>query len=119
MSAVKDRKGEELLKTLARQAKAMKLTVWQWKPGPVAAGHAGNSYHYQTYRDGVGKAFDAYGSLYRMWRYARWINKHAPQVTEGIHNPGLSRKNGQRVSSSYWGPVTWRAHRNHVHVACA
>ncbi|MCA1708650.1 MAG: peptidoglycan-binding protein, partial [Actinobacteria bacterium] len=53
-----------------------------------------------------------------MDRAARWANEHlVGQLTEGIHNPGLSVKNRSRVPSSYWGPGTWDAHRNHLHFA--
>jgi hypothetical protein len=81
------------------------------------------SYHYQTYPDGVGRAFDAYGSWWRMVLFMRAVRKHhGAHLTEGIFNPGhwwrgLSVKNGRRVDHSFWGSETWNAHKSHVHLA--
>jgi hypothetical protein len=98
------------------------LHVFEWLPGHVGS-HAANSLHKQAFADGVGKAFDAYlpvdsSGLTVMFRYGRFIVRHAPEVSEGIHKYGLSIKNGQPVSSSFWGSVVWDEHRNHVHVGC-
>jgi hypothetical protein len=84
-------------------------------PVIVSASHSANSWHEQTYPDGVGKAFDAYGA--QQTAYAQYLDAHAPQLTELINNPGASRKNGHHVSPSFWGSMTWRNHTNHTHVA--
>lgn len=110
--------GEPLLKELAHVARyGFNLSVWQWKgrTTPVS-GHSAHSMHYLTWRDGKGKAFDAFGSASAMESYGRWVDNHAPQVDEGIHNPGLSRKNGSSVAPAVWGSSTWAAHRNHCHI---
>ncbi len=53
-----------------------------------------------------------------MDRAARWADERlAGRLAEGIHNTGLSVKNGSRVNSSFWGSGTWNAHRNHIHLA--
>ena len=53
-----------------------------------------------------------------MDRAARWADERlAGRLTEGIHNTGLSVKNGSRVDSSFWGSGTWAAHRDHLHLA--
>jgi hypothetical protein len=112
------RHGENLLKDLAHVARyGYNLNVWQWegRTSPVG-GHAAHSMHYQRYPDGIGKAFDAYGTASNMEAFGRWVGRHAPQVDEGIHNPGLSRKNGKNVAPSFWGSSTWSAHINHVHL---
>lgn len=110
--------GEPLLKHVAHLAQhKFKCVVWQWLPGYVGS-HAPGSLHYQKFSDGVGRAFDAYGR--RMGIFAWWVGKyHGKHLTEGIYNGRLiklSIKNGQHVPSSYWGPVTWAEHANHVHV---
>ena len=97
------------------------LTVWQWKPGHVGQ-HAPGSLHYQTFRDGTGRAFDIYGPRWREARFLRWLRRtgNDKHLTEGIFNGivfKLSVKHGQRVPSSYWGAQTWAAHRNHIHIA--
>lgn len=110
--------GERLLKELAHVARyGFNLSVWQWagRTAPVT-GHSAHSMHYLRWPDGIGKAFDAYGSAKNMEDYGRWVDQHAPQIDEGIHNPGLSRKNGQHVDPSTWGSVTWGAHTNHTHI---
>jgi phage-related protein len=38
-------------------------------------------------------------------------------ITELIHNPNESIKNGQVVPPSFWGAATWAEHANHVHWA--
>lgn len=106
--------GEALLKHLAYVARdGFGVTVWQWLPGHVGS-HSEHSLHNQRFPDGVGKAFDAYGP--NMRGFARWCDRYAPQLDELIFNPGVSRKNGVRVPTSYWGSETWLAHTNHVHV---
>ena len=114
--------GERLLKAIAHTARTRYgLTVWQWLPGEVGT-HAPGSLHGQVFPGtNVGRAFDAYGSWLRMFRFARWVRKNAPQVTEGIFNTGLgngslSIKHGRRVSAFYWGSVVWAEHKNHVHI---
>lgn len=114
----RDRHGEALLRLLVHVARrGFGLSVWQWAghTSPVS-GHSQHSMHNLRWSDGTGKAFDAYGSARRMRRFAAWVDRYAPQVDEGIHNPNLSRKNGKRVLSSYWGSETWLAHLNHVHI---
>jgi hypothetical protein len=74
--------------------------------------HVTNSLHYQ------GRAEDLAASSSIMNQAAKWILQNfGSQLAEGIHNPGLSIKNGKTVPSSFWGAVTWQAHRNHIHVA--
>ncbi len=119
--------GEDLLKYLAWSARHnFGLTVWQWStPGNrlPRSGHASGSYHYQEFSDGYGMAWDAYGSLWRMGKFAAACQKHhASHLTELIHNSAFPRMNGSvkhgRVEPySYWGQTTWRNHRNHVHCA--
>lgn len=116
---------KELLVHLAKVARTKyKLTVWQWLPGHVGS-HAPGSLHGLTFPGShVGRAFDAYGSRWRMARFARHCKKvHGERLTEGIFNYGrlgsrwnLSIKHGHHVSPAYWGPVTWTNHKNHVHV---
>jgi hypothetical protein len=112
---------EKLLERLVHVARyGFNLTVWQLKgrTSPVS-GHAPGSMHYRTFRDGLGEAFDAFGAESDMRAFGAFVNRWAPQVDEGIHNPGLSRKNGRGVPSSVWGSATWSAHRNHVHIGNA
>jgi phage-related protein len=45
------------------------------------------------------------------------LGRAFPGMTEGIHNPNLSIKNGRVVPSSFWGAATWAEHANHVHWA--
>lgn len=117
---------EQMLKHLAEVARSrFKLNVWQWKPGAVGSGHAKGSLHNLTFHDGVGRAFDAYGTgvvgRLRMARYARWLKRaHKARLTEGIFNgrwTHLSVKHGKTVAPSYWGASTWAEHDGHVHVA--
>jgi hypothetical protein len=72
-----------------------------------------------TFRDGLGQAFDAFGAESDMRAFGAFVDRWAPQVDEGIHNPGLSRKNGNAVPASFWGSATWSAHHNHVHIGNA
>lgn len=75
--------------------------------------HVTHSYHW------LGRAFDlGANSQQAKDRCGEWCNEHvASSLTEGIHNPNLSVKYGQRVPASYWGPAIWQGHINHVHVA--
>lgn len=80
--------------------------------GPVAPVHATNSLHYQ------GRAFDAAGDDDAMRQYAGWLaDNYAGSITELIHNPNGSIKDGGRVDAGFWGDTTWAAHANHVHLA--
>lgn len=75
----------------------------------------GISYH------SSGRAVDMAGPPAYMNKVARWINSSGfyRHLTEGIHNPTLSVKNGQKVPPSFWGPVVWPQHLNHIHMALA
>jgi hypothetical protein len=73
--------------------------------------HAGNSLHY------TGEAVDSSASSAYMYRAAAWIASHLTNaLTEGIHNPNLSVKYGQRVSPSFWGSSVWAGHADHIHL---
>jgi hypothetical protein len=66
----------------------------------------------------VGEAVDLAGPPGLMNRAARWIGANmGGQLLEGIHNTGLSIKNGQPVSPGFWGGSTWAGHANHIHLA--
>jgi ribosomal protein L13E len=75
--------------------------------------HAPGSYHYR------GLAADISGTPGAMARAVRYIMSSGiwHSLLEGIHNPGLSIKNGQRVSPTFWGAGTWAEHANHIHLA--
>jgi hypothetical protein len=73
--------------------------------------HANGSLHYQ------GRAMDFGGDPGAMLTFANQLKSTRP--TELIHNPNASMKNGQYVPPSFWGPETWAAHANHVHVGYA
>lgn len=75
--------------------------------------HAPGSYHYR------GLAADLGGNPDLMNRAASWLAGNAKALTEGIHNPGLSVKDGVAVPSSFWGATTWAGHMDHIHVAVA
>lgn len=92
-----------------------KLRVSEYPPfGPVHQVHSANSWHYK------GKAFDCSGPPAQMQAFASYVKtNYGRTVTELIHNPGFSIKNGQVVPPSYWGSDVWANHRNHVHVAIA
>ena len=121
-------RGERLLNAIAHTARTkFKLHVWQWEGHPelgAVGTHAPGSLHYQTYPDGIGRAFDAYGPSENMIHFARWVAHHAPQVTEGIYQSNygtrhsLSIKNGQRKGNpvDFWGQAVWDEHKNHVHI---
>jgi hypothetical protein len=114
--------GEALLNHLAYLAARYGLTVWQWKGKGEVGQHSANSLHFQTYVDGIGRAFDAYGPSMRMRSYAWHLRiVYGRRLSEGIHNCGvpggnLSVKNGENVPASFWGATTWDNHTNHVHV---
>jgi hypothetical protein len=75
--------------------------------------HAAGSLHY------LGRAADLAGSAQLMAHAVAWIKSSGTGalLTEGIHNPGLSIKNQKNVPASFWGSVTWAAHKNHIHLA--
>jgi len=78
--------------------------------GYATSGHEPGSLHYS------GQAVDLIGG--DMNNEAAWIGAHyGSELTEGIHNPTLSIKDGQHVDPSYWGEPTWAEHRNHIHLA--
>lgn len=94
-------------------------------------GHAEGSYHYAKGTDGDGLAVDFGGSIPgvtpstakemgNIWRAFMFV---APQLAELIHNnpaEGITKaiKNGRMVDgASFYGPVVWPDHRDHVHVA--
>jgi uncharacterized protein YutE (UPF0331/DUF86 family) len=80
----------------------------------TGGGHAANSYHYR------GMAVDISGASEIMNAAARWIRSSmGKSLTEGIHNPGLSIKNGQQVPPGFWGGTVWGQHANHIHIAVA
>jgi SLT domain-containing protein len=81
----------------------------------TGGGHAANSYHYK------GEAVDiASGDYGYMTKAAAWIKqKMGRNLTEGIHNPNLSVKDGKNVAPSFWGTTTWANHANHIHLAVA
>jgi phage-related protein len=49
--------------------------------------------------------------------FARKIMASFGNITELIHNPNASIKNGQQVPPSFWGAATWQQHLSHVHWA--
>lgn len=115
--------GGDLLHYLAEAAVYdFGLHVWQYdhtRWGPSGTGHAPGSLHYLHDSKGRGRAYDAYGAEHVMARYAAVLrDHHAGQLTELIHNPNASVKNGRAAHPAvdFWGPVTWEEHRNHVHV---
>lgn len=79
----------------------------------TGGGHAANSYHYR------GLAADISGTPQAMARASRYIRSSGVwrRLLEGIHNPGLSVKNGQNVPPSFWGANTWADHMDHIHLA--
>jgi hypothetical protein len=91
------------------------LRVGEYPPfGPVHQVHTSGSYHYK------GQAFDASGIEVRMHAFAQFVKQnYGRTITELIHNPGFSIKNGQVVPPSFWGTEVWNGHKDHVHVAIA
>jgi hypothetical protein len=66
----------------------------------------------------IGEAVDIAGPPGLMSAAASWIKTHlGSQLLEGIHNTGLSIKNGANVPPSFWGARTWAQHANHIHLA--
>lgn len=57
-----------------------------------------------------------YGSLNELWG-SGLRHYEGGGLLEGIHNPGLSIKNGRPVPPSFWGSSVWAGHANHIHVA--
>jgi hypothetical protein len=66
----------------------------------------------------VGLAADVSGTPDAMARATRYIMSSGiwRSLLEGIHNPGLSVKNGQRVAAGFWGDQ-WAKHIDHIHIA--
>lgn len=71
--------------------------------------HAEHSLHKEgRAADLVGGDMDAIGT---------WIAQHlTDKLTEGIHNPTLSVKDGKAVGPSFWGAEVWDEHVDHIHV---
>lgn len=102
------------LKAGVRNAVAKILHAWPKLQITSTTGgtHAQGSYHYQ------GRAVDLAADAAYMQRAALWIEQHMwAQLTEGIHNPGLSVKYRVKVPSTFWGAGTWAGHANHIHIA--
>jgi hypothetical protein len=79
----------------------------------TGGGHAANSYHYR------GLAADISGTPTAMARASSYLRRSGltRALLEGIHNPGLSVKNGRPVPPSFWGAGTWADHGDHIHLA--
>lgn len=76
------------------------------RPGDVGSYHS------------VGEAVDVAGPPSLMNQAARWIAASmGGSLLEGIHQSGLSIKNGEVVPPSFWGASTWAGHANHIHLA--
>lgn len=92
-------------------------------------GHAKGSYHYAKGTGGVGTAVDLAGTVpgvtavTAVQMQAIWhvLMDQAANLAELIHaGPGITVAvhDGRRVDGqAFYGPVTWRNHRNHIHVA--
>ncbi|MGH9225034.1 MAG: peptidoglycan-binding domain-containing protein [Acidimicrobiales bacterium] len=79
---------------------------------PVHPGHSANSLHFS------GRAFDTSGPTTAMRAFAAFVDERVGSITELIHNPNGSIKDGKRVAApTFWGDATWAAHVDHVHVA--
>lgn len=91
------------------------LTVTSTTDHSLRSSSGGISYH------SSGRAVDMAASPEYMNSVARWINESGfyRRLSEGIHNPTLSVKNGQRVPAGFWGPLVWGQHLNHIHLALA
>jgi hypothetical protein len=77
--------------------------------GQDSGSHVANSLHKS------GRAFDASGTAAQMKAYTDWVSKNfGHSLTELIHNPGGSIKNGKPVPPSFWSTL-WAKHKNHVH----
>lgn len=69
---------------------------------------------------GRGLALDLAGPPGTMNTAATWIAQNmGGSLLEGIHNPGLSVKNGANVPPGFWGAATWADHADHIHIALA
>lgn len=92
-------------------------------------GHAKGSYHYRAGTGGDGLAVDFAGTasgitakteaqMFDIWRAFWLVQTH---LAELIHSgAGITKavKNGQPVDGrSFYGPLVWPDHRDHVHVA--
>jgi hypothetical protein len=66
----------------------------------------------------AGLAADISGTPSAMARAVRYIMSSGiwRSLLEGIHNPGLSIKNSQRVPPSFWADQ-WGEHIDHIHIA--
>lgn len=92
-------------------------------------GHAAGSYHYVKATGGTGTAVDFGGTVAgvnpttqkQMVDIYRVLRDVATQLAELIHaGPGIVQavKNGRIVDgASFYGPVTWPDHADHVHCA--
>lgn len=97
-------------------------------------GHAKGSYHYAQGTEGVGLAVDFAGIIpgvtqttaKQMGAIYRCLLGVAGQLAELIYSGAdtdgrpvtMAVKNGRRVDgASFYGPVTWKDHFDHVHVA--
>jgi hypothetical protein len=68
----------------------------------------------------IGEAVDLAGPPTLMSRASAWIRANlGGSLLEGIHNTGLSIKNGRTVPPSFWGGSTWAGHVNHIHLAAS
>lgn len=104
------------------------LGTWKSATNPCAP-HAAGSLHCAEGTGGKGLAVDFGGAqpgtsleaLRQMGEIHAALMKVAPQLAELIHNgPGITKavKNGKVVDGLHvYGPTTWAAHRNHLHVA--
>lgn len=79
----------------------------------TGGGHAAGSYHYQ------GLAEDLAGAPGAMAAASRYLITSGAyrSLLEGIHNPGLSVKDGKQVPPGFWGGKTWADHGDHIHLA--
>lgn len=79
----------------------------------TGGGHAAGSYHYQ------GLAEDLAGAPGAMAAASRYLITSGAyrSLLEGIHNPGLSVKDGKQVPPGFWGGKTWADHGDHIHIA--
>lgn len=92
-------------------------------------GHATGSYHYAPGTGGVGLAVDLAGAVpgvtpttvAQMGGIYRALLTVASHLAELIHNgpgTGTAIHNGRPVDgATFYGPVTWADHHDHVHVA--
>lgn len=98
------------LRDLAQQlSRRYSLTITSTTGGK----HAPGSYHYR------GMAVDIAGGYGAMNSAAAYLVSSGRYrgLLEGIHNPNMSVSRGRKVPPSFWGPVTWGQHANHLHLA--